>query len=224
MSASLDTIRAEIDALDADLRALLLARADLVAQIAAAKAAKAADGAATSPLRPEREMQQMAGLLAWHGAHAAQLPVDGLIAIWREIIGMALAQQGGLTIYASAAAMPMARAHFGASLRYVTSNEPVQASLNKADALAVVELSQAIPPAAGQAILARLPLRGGPAALVYGRAAEDTPTDGVVLVARQAVKAGERELVRLGDLVLVETDNPGDDAVWGRYLTLGDEA
>ena len=56
MTGSLEDIRAEIDALDADLRAGLLRRAQLVAQIAAAKAA---NSAAAMPLRPMREMQQM---------------------------------------------------------------------------------------------------------------------------------------------------------------------
>ena len=115
MTAALDNIRAEIDALDADLRAKLLRRAELVADIGAAKAASGTQGA---PLRPVREMQQMQALRAWQQAEAPMLSEAGLLAIWREIIGMALAQQGGITIAASAQAMAAARAHYGASLSY----------------------------------------------------------------------------------------------------------
>ncbi|MDA9591186.1 chorismate mutase, partial [Alphaproteobacteria bacterium] len=103
MTAALDKIRAEIDALDADLRLRLLRRAELVAEIGAAKADNGTQG---SPLRPMRR------------AEAPMLSEAGLLAIWREIIGMALAQQGGITITASPQAMPAARAHFGASLEY----------------------------------------------------------------------------------------------------------
>ena len=62
MTGKLEVIRAEIDALDADLRAGLLRRAELVGDIAAAKAA---NGDAAMPLRPMREMQQMQALRAW---------------------------------------------------------------------------------------------------------------------------------------------------------------
>ena len=61
MTAALDKIRAEIDALDADLRLRLLRRAELVAEIGVAKADNGTQG---SPLRPMREMQQMRSCLS----------------------------------------------------------------------------------------------------------------------------------------------------------------
>jgi chorismate mutase len=217
MSASLTDIRAEIDALDADLRALLLARADLVAQIAAAKTAAGVDG---SPLRPQREMQQMQALLDWQAMAAPNLQPAGLLAIWREIIGMALAQQGGLRIFASAAAMPMAQAHFGASLTYIESDRPLADSAGKADALAVLTLAEAEAPLAAQTVLARLPVIGPAAALVYGAAVDEGAPAGTALVCRAALQAGDALVYQGVDYVLVETQTPDTGALWGRYLTL----
>jgi len=221
MSASLDKIRVEIDALDADLRALLLARADLVAQIAAAKAAAGIDG---SPLRPQREMQQMQALLAWQQTEAPELEAHGLIAIWREIIGMALAQQGGLRIIASPAALPLAQAHFGRSLSYDESATAQTDSVGQSDALAVVSLAEAEAPLATQTVLFRLPLIGPAAALVYGMPADETVDGGVALMRRDRPQAGDAVVYQGDDYVLVE--NPRDETgdIWGRYLTLGDGA
>lgn len=233
MTASLDKIRADIDALDAELRALLLARADLVNQVAQVKAhanssnssnsANAADELA-SPLRPLREMQQMQALLAWQKAEAPGLSPNGLVAIWREIIGMALAQQGGLTICASAAAGPVARAHFGASLTYQTCRTGADAlaeCAGKPRSLAVLTVDEATGPVDGLTVLARLPVLGAPQALIYGAANEtaDKIGDGeVALVRRDALQAGDRLIFQAADYALVETDDPQDDAVWGRYL------
>lgn len=217
MTLALDDIRAEIDALDADLRRLILARADLVSQIAAAKAA---DGNTASPLRPLREMQQMQALLAWQKNHAPALNGAGLIAIWREIIGMALAQQGGLTVYASPAAMSVARAHFGASLTYLSSDTAMADAAADARGLAVVSLAEASAPQAGQAVLARLPVLGAAAALLYGAPQDDVAPDSVSLVVRSTPQQGDTVLGIAGDCQLVETRDPHNDDVWGRYLTL----
>ncbi len=216
MTRALDEIRAEIDALDADLRRLLLARADLVEEVATAKSSSSA-----SPLRPIREMQQMLSLIDWQKHEAQSLSAAGLIAIWREIIGMALAQQGGVTIYASDAAMPVARAHFGASLDYVSSENALKHAAGDARGLAVVSLAEAVKPQDGQAVMARLPVLGAAAALIYGADAgdEESGDNAVALVARKGAQSGDRLLHQANDYVLVETKEPQDDVVWGRYLT-----
>ena len=218
MTRALDDIRVEIDALDADLRRLLLARGELVKQVAAAKAS-----AAASPLRPMREMQQMLSLIDWQKHEAQSLSAAGLIAIWREIIGMALAQQGGVTIYASPNAMPLARAHFGASLDYVSSDKPLAQAAGNARGLAVLGLAEAVKPEQGQAVMARLPVLGAAAALVYGTVSdaneETIAENAVALVSRTAADDDDKVIYQADDYLLVETHAPETDAVWGRYLT-----
>ena len=66
------------------------------------------------------------------------LSTAGLQAIWREIIGMALSQQGGMRIYASPAALATARAHFGASLAYENAPADLSELAGNGRALAVL--------------------------------------------------------------------------------------
>lgn len=221
MTGKLDDIRADIDTLDAELRAGLLRRAELVAQIAAAKAA---NGDAASPLRPMREMQQMRALRAWQQAEAPLLGEAGLMAIWREIIGMALSQQGGMSIYASPDAMAVARAHFGASLTYESAPTDLVELADKPRAIGVVALAEAAAPAEGMAVFARLPVSGPIACLCYGAHIDEDPiaAGGVYLVRRQAALAGDNIVFDGDDYVLVETRQPENDAIWGRYVTLED--
>lgn len=222
MATSLDNIRSEIDALDAELRARFLRRAELVANVAAAKA----DNGETAPLRPLREIQQLRALIAWQKSNAPMLESAGLIAVWREIIGMALAQQGGLTICASPNAMPQARAHFGASLAYEAGAPKLDNLLENPRLVAVMTLDEAIAPPEGVGVFARLPLIGAPAALCYGKlaASDENDAGAVNLVRRAEAKSGERVIFKGQDDALVETDAPGDDPIWGRYLTLEAEA
>ncbi|MEC8098580.1 MAG: chorismate mutase, partial [Pseudomonadota bacterium] len=91
----LSAIRKEIDALDAQMRALLLARARLVEEVARSKAGEPE----TMPLRPAREMKQMQALADWHAIENPPFGLASLLAVWREIIGAALAQQGGLVVH-----------------------------------------------------------------------------------------------------------------------------
>ncbi len=149
-------IRRDIDALDANLRELLKARAGLVAKVAASKA-QSGDARA---LRPAREAAQMADLKAWQETQAPELPLAGLTAIWREIIGMALNQQGGLTIFATAEAMAPARAYFGASLDYQICEDAkaVQNAIaGEPRAVGVVRQDQMSEPAEGVTRFAELP-------------------------------------------------------------------
>ena len=138
----LAAIRREIDALDEKLRALLLARADLVAKVAASKA----QNGGGPVLRPAREAAQMEALLAWQETDAPHLSQRGVLAIWREIIGLAIAQQGGLQIFITQASEVLARGHFGASLTYVLCATPHEAVTKLAaapDAVAVLTRDEA---------------------------------------------------------------------------------
>lgn len=225
---NLADIRREIDALDADLRALLLKRADLVGQVAASKA-QSDDGGV---LRPEREAAQMRVLLDWQKEQAPHLAKAGVLAIWREIISMAIAQQGGLTVYATRDAMAAARDYFGASLTYVETDDARAALQGAAEdnAVAVLALGEAVAPRDGQAVFARLPINEKAQALCYGAAAlvpqeNETlaPQEGVTaLVWRAAAQSGDVVLADVKGGVLVETDKAGADAKWGQYRDLGD--
>lgn len=217
---NLADIRREIDALDAELRALLLTRADLVGQVAASKA-QSDDGGV---LRPEREAAQMRALLDWQADKAPHLAKAGVLAIWREIIGMAIAQQGGLNVYATPAAMADARAYFGASLTYVETFDAQAALKSAADGkgVAVLALAEALAPRDGQAVFARLPIGAAGQALCYGATALQPQEEVTALVKRSAMADGDTLLVKLTDGVLVETDRAGADTKWGQYRDLGD--
>jgi|SaaInlStandDraft_1057018.scaffolds.fasta_scaffold28211_2 chorismate mutase len=179
MDGTMDTkpdllaIRRDIDALDANLRELLKARAGLVAKVAASKA-QSGDARA---LRPAREAAQLAELKAWQETQAPELPLAGLTAIWREIIGMALNQQGGLTIFATPEAMPAARAYFGASLDYQLCDDAgaVQFAIaGEPRAVGVVLQGQDAASGDGVSVFAELASPdGAEIALCYGTVAEE---------------------------------------------------
>lgn len=219
----LAALRKDIDALDGELRTLLRMRAELVSKVALSKAQNGDVGT----LRPLREAQQMAALLAWQKAEAADLTAPGLLAIWREIISMALAQQGGLTIHASPAAMMAARGHFGASLDYVEADaaQALRACAATPAAVAVLALDEAQAPQGAAQVIARLPVTGEAAFLCYGHNGEmdeARQTPGFVsLIHRPAPQKGDCVVRQLADGVLVESQNDAPsagDSVWGGYL------
>jgi chorismate mutase len=190
---ALSSLRAQIDIVDAELRALLKARADLVDHVIAAKA----DDGALLPVRPWREAAQMVALADWQTHVAPALPFAGFLAIWREIIGGSLAQQGGLTIVTLAQTQTEARAHFGASLDY-------QLCDNARDAVDVVQKNPrslaVLPPEAalatggleiasnGACVFNLLPVLTPVTALCYGAVPLDLTEPGLTLV-RLAVAA-----------------------------------
>ena len=217
-------LRQEIDALDNELRTRLLARAELVAKVAASKAQSGSGGA----LRPLREAQQMAALVDWQATEAPQLPRAGLLAIWREIIGMALAQQGGLSVYATEAAMAEARAHFGASLDYVLSDAKtaLAACAENPRAVAVLAMAEAHAPVAPLAAFAVLPIinSSDDAAhkadmICYAQASDETADEAQALVRRAAPQEGDIVLGTLAEGVLVAAEKPSDDdEIWGQII------
>jgi len=113
--ATLEDLRAEIDAIDDSLHDLLMRRASLAADIARLK-----NGGAAAPagkrnqgpfFRPGREAAVVRRIL---GRHAGPFPAAALVRIWREVMGAILNLQGQVTVAAPGTALgEMARDHFG---------------------------------------------------------------------------------------------------------------
>jgi chorismate mutase / prephenate dehydratase len=111
--ATLDELRRQIDTLDERLHELVMARAELVAEVAATKATSG-----TPALRPGREAQILRRLV---GRHHGPFPDQSLVRLWRELLGGMVAMQGGFSV--AVAAPPgraglwdLARDHFGSHL------------------------------------------------------------------------------------------------------------
>jgi chorismate mutase/prephenate dehydratase len=196
---SLDSLRAEIDAIDDALHDLLMRRAAVSEQVRAAKRS-------SRPVlfRPGREAAILKRLLA---RHAGGLPPEAVVQIWREIIASSTRLQGPFTVAvyaASGAELDLARAQFGVltPLLPMGSVGPVLAALEDGQAqLGVLPLPEDTPDepwwrgcgGAGDDalhILARVPFAAAslqPAALVVGRQAfEPTGEDRGYLVLESA--------------------------------------
>jgi chorismate mutase len=102
--AAVAALRAEIDATDDALHALLMQRAAVVERL------RASGVKSGHPLRPGREAAILRRLFA---RHQGPLPRAALFRVWREILASSLAQQGGFTVAALPAVEAVARAHFG---------------------------------------------------------------------------------------------------------------
>lgn len=112
---SLADIRHEIDAVDREIFDCLLRRSELIKSVSQIKAATGIK----APLRPRREAEQLAQLTQWYTAVQTDMPLASIISIWREIIGAALAQQGGLRVHVTESTALAARLYFGASIDYL---------------------------------------------------------------------------------------------------------
>jgi chorismate mutase-like protein len=94
--ATLEDLRAEIDAIDDSLHDLLMRRAGLAAAIARLKNGKGAAGqAAGAFFRPAREAGVVRRILA---RHEGPFPAASLVQIWREIVGALLRLQGPFAV------------------------------------------------------------------------------------------------------------------------------
>lgn len=89
----LENARREIDRIDDQLHDLLMARAKLVTDIAAAKARHSEKG--VSALRPAREIQVLRRLKA---RHEGELPFEVLVRIWRELVAGLTRMQGPFSV------------------------------------------------------------------------------------------------------------------------------
>ncbi len=122
---SLADIRQQIDALDREIFERLIRRSALITSVGEIKAASGI----AAPLRPRREAEQLQQLAAWYAAAQPDMPFASIVAIWREIIGAALAQQGGLRVYVTASTAHIARLYFGAAIDYHLMRTPVDLSV-----------------------------------------------------------------------------------------------
>ncbi len=144
---SLEAVRARIDAIDAQLLALVDERAGLAVQVAAAKAAAGDSG--KFALRPGREAQVLRALLD-KPRDAARPSL--VVRIWRELIGDSLSRQGPfhISVYGgrdSGRSVEGARLRFGAApaLRQVARPEDAIAAAKTPGGVAVLALSSETP-------------------------------------------------------------------------------
>lgn len=105
--ATLNEVRAELDALDDELHRVLMRRAAVVHRLRESGAKPAG-----TTLRPGREAAILRRLLA---AHAGPMPAAALVRIWREILAASIGLQGGFTVALpqDAALARLAAEHFG---------------------------------------------------------------------------------------------------------------
>lgn len=144
---SLETVRARIDQIDAELLALIDARAGLALEVAAAKAA--AGDAGKFGLRPGREANLMRKLLDRPRKHA---PAGLIVRVWRELVGDSLSRQGPfhLTVYGGrdpVRAVDGARMRFGvaAGLRMAARPEEALAQARTLGGVAALSLASDTP-------------------------------------------------------------------------------
>ena len=106
---ALAQLRAQLDTIDDQIHALLMARAAVVESVAR-------DGGKTgTKIRPGREAALLRRLLA---CHKGAWPAQAIVRIWREIFGAALIIEGGQTMAVcdgegGAERLALAREHFG---------------------------------------------------------------------------------------------------------------
>ena len=111
---SLDDIRAELDAIDGELHALIMRRAEVARRVAAAKA-RENGGEVGFAVRPGREAQMLRAL---RGAHEGDLPFEVVARMWKELINAMTRLQAPLEVVvedAHTALLDLARDQFGSA-------------------------------------------------------------------------------------------------------------
>src|SRR3982751_1390785 len=115
---SLQELRKEIDAIDAEVHRLLLARGDIIDRLIQVKKSQEVGSA----FRPAREADMMRRLVQ---RHRGILPLDTVESIWRVIISTFTYVQAPFSVHADvalgeAAMRDSARFHFGFTVPYVS--------------------------------------------------------------------------------------------------------
>jgi chorismate mutase len=115
---SLQELRKEIDAIDAQVHSLLMARGDIIDRLIAVKQTQEVGSA----FRPAREADMMRRLVQ---RHRGILPLDTVEGIWRVIISTFTYVQAPFSIHADvsqgeSAIRDSARFHFGFTVPYVS--------------------------------------------------------------------------------------------------------
>jgi len=215
---ALERIRQEIDRVDDQIHDLLMRRADLVEDVAAAKAG----GAPGAPrFRPGREASILRRLKA---RHDGPLPFAVVGHIWREIMSSFLRRQMPFEVLVwggsgRIAVWDLARAHFGVAADCKPMMEAVEAldKTTKSDtAIAVLAFEgEGEPwwrllcdnrPGAGLQIIARLPFfEPAPVtAFTVGRGREDSGDDTTLVVLHDLPKAPPGALADAAGDALIE--------------------
>ena len=114
---SLDDLRREIDRIDADMHALLIARGEIIDRLIAVKKTEETGSA----FRPAREAEMMRRLVQ---RHHGSLPLDTAESIWRVIISTFTFVQAPFSVHADLSAgdalmRDSARFHFGFTVPFV---------------------------------------------------------------------------------------------------------
>src|SRR5215216_7975947 len=184
---SLEVLRKEIDAIDAQVHSLLMARGDIIDRLIQVKQTQEVGSA----FRPAREADMMRRLVE---RHRGILPLDTVESIWRVIISTFTYVQAPFSVHADislgeSAMRDSARFHFGFTVPYVSHFSAPAAvdavAESKGDLALVSAVSSRTPwwialePRGAPKIIARLPFverADHPAALpvfVISRAADD---------------------------------------------------
>ncbi|CAN5397562.1 chorismate mutase [soil metagenome] len=114
---SLEVLRQEIDSIDAQVHALLMARGDIIDRLISVKQTQEVGSA----FRPAREADMMRRLVQ---RHRGILPIDTVESIWRVIIATFTYVQAPFSVHADlslgeSAMRDSARFHFGFTVPYV---------------------------------------------------------------------------------------------------------
>ena len=238
---SLDSLRAQIDAIDDQLYRLIMQRAEVALSIGAVKNAH---GAEAGLMRPGREARLIRRLAA---KEEGPFPKAVIVRLWREIIGAVLRLQGpfSVAVYApegAAGYWDLARDQFG-SLTPATAHDSPQQVLNAVTAgrasVGVLPLPDGGDPQPWwpmmlakdpkhPRVVARLPFAAGEtvrgasleALAVAQCALEETGRDRSLLVveateetSRSALTAGSREAGLVASVVQ-SWQPPSESAVW----------
>ncbi len=162
---SLDVLRQEIDAIDAQMHALLMQRGDIIDRLIQVKKTQEVGSA----FRPAREADMMRRLVQ---RHRGILPLDTVESIWRVIISTFTYVQAPFSVHADvslgeSAMRDSARFHFGFTVPYVahfSAQAAVQAVATSKGDLALVSATSSQTPwwialeeLSAPKIIARLP-------------------------------------------------------------------
>jgi chorismate mutase/prephenate dehydratase len=216
--ASLETLRAEIDKIDAEIHDRLMARASIVQALGDWK--RQNGQAAGAYFHPGREARILRTLAARHGG---PLPVTAVLALWRTLVSAYLRLQWPFQVVVAddAATRDLARQHFGAATPVATAADPLAALAANEETLAVMPdvadgsgwwCAAPFLSRTGPRIVARLPFFGegnGPAAYVVARHGADASGDDVTLAVVAGGKAPQAPGLELSLLATYKAPGGG---------------
>lgn len=186
MARDLPVLRGELDRIDDAIHDLLIARAEIVQEVA---------GLRKAAFRPGREASILARLFA---RNRAPLRPEAIYRIWREIFASSLAMQTDFSVAVAGPELAeLARAHFGASvpLQDCKGVQPALAALSSGAAnVAVLPGLSELDPGLlrGFSVVARLP---------FWRAASETADALVISDSAPDPSGNDCSLVAIGNSI-----------------------